>query len=171
MKSVFSRSSFFVAGVSAVALASSAAPAAPLPFIALVAPVACAALVEPVTPPRPVEPVAVAPPAAGPDCIDVDDERGGGKRVTLEGLLVVDTQFAHPSRGKTRPFILRLHAPRCAIGTSEPRVVEVHLASGDGVELKPLFNKHVRVTGSPFAAHTAWHARDVVVMAASAAAL
>lgn len=165
MKSVLSRSSLFVAGVSAVALACSAAPAAPLPFVA---PVACAGLVEPVTPPRPV---AVAPPAAGPECIDVDEERGGGKRVTLEGLLVVDTQFAHPSRGKTRPFILRLHAPRCAIGTSEPRVVEVHLASGDGVELRPLLNKHVRVTGSTFAAHTAWHARDVVVMAASAAAL
>lgn len=81
------------------------------------------------------------------------------------GLVDVDDAHEHPTRGKTHPYILRLDAPRCAIGTDEPRVAEIHLASSEDVELKPLVGKHVRVSGDPFMAHTAWHARPVVLMA------
>ena len=52
---------------------------------------------------------------AGEGCIEVDAELGG-KHTTLEGRLFVDGTYQHPSRGKTRPFILRLDAPRCVIG-------------------------------------------------------
>jgi hypothetical protein len=169
MKSALSLSSVLVASVSIVALACSVAPAAaPAPTVAL-AELAQASTVANAQPVAAV--AAVAPATAGDECIDVDDEHGGGKRITLEGRLVIDTEFAHPARGKTRPFILRLESPRCAVGTREPRVVEVHLASGEGVELKPLLDRRVRVTGEPFAAHTAWHARDVVFMTASVSAL
>lgn len=116
------------------------------------------------------------PESADPDpdpakrCIEVDDELGG-TRVTLEGRVFVDPDFAHPTRGKTRPFILHLDAPRCAIGTEEARIIEVHLAASEDIALKPLAGKHVRVSGDPFAAHTAWHARPVVLMATRIAAV
>ena len=159
-----SLSSLLVASVSIIALACSVAPAAVSAPVTAV-PVAL----------DPAEPVAnavtVAPRPPAPDCIDVDDDHGGPKRMALEGVLRVDTQFAHPARGKTRPFILQLSTPRCAIGTPEPRVVEVQLASTEGIELKPLVGKHIRVTGEPFAAHTAWHARDVVFMTTTATML
>ena len=165
MKSL-SLSSLLVASVSIIALACSVAPAA------TVAPVTAVPVALEI--PRtlaPQEAVAVAPTVAAPDCIDVDDEHSSPKRMALEGVLRIDTQFAHPARGRTRPFILQLAAPRCAIGTPEPRVVEVQLASTEGIELKPLVGKHIRVTGEPFAAHTAWHARDVVFMTTSAIVL
>lgn len=165
MKSL-SLSSLVVGSVSIIALACSVAPAA-LPAPVIVVPVA----LEPVTAAPIAEPTAVAAPTAGPDCIDVDDEHGGIKQMALEGVLRVDTQFAHPARGKTRPLILHLQASRCAVGIPEPRVVEVQLASTEGVELKPLVGKHIRVTGEPFAAHTAWHARAVVFMTTSATVL
>jgi uncharacterized Zn-binding protein involved in type VI secretion len=104
---------------------------------------------------------------SGDTCIEVDAELGG-KHVTVEGRVFVDDVHEHPTRGKTHPYILRLDAPRCAIGTGEPRVTELHLASSEGVELKPLVGKHVRVSGDPFMAHTAWHARPVVLMATTA---
>ena len=108
------------------------------------------------------------PPEPDPDpakrCIQVDEELGG-TRITLEGRVFVDPDFAHPTRGKTRPFILHLDAPRCAIGTEEARVVQLHLAASEDIALAPLAGKHVRVSGDPFAAHTAWHARPVVLMA------
>lgn len=163
MKSL-SLSSLLVASVSIIALACSVAPAA-LPAPCTVIPVA----LEPVVSTPVAVAVAVAAPAA--DCIDVDDEHGSTKRMALEGVLRIDTQFAHPARGRTRPFILQLQAPRCAVGTPEPRVVEVQLASTEGIDLKPLVGKHIRVTGEPFAAHTAWHARDVVFMTTSATVL
>jgi hypothetical protein len=118
-------------------------------------------------------PVPVVKPAAAPKrppCIELDAELGG-KRITLEGRVVVDQAFEHPARGKTRPYILRLDAPRCAIGTSEATVAELHLAPSEGVALKPLVGKHVRVSGDPFAAHTAWHARPVVLMTTTTTAL
>lgn len=103
-------------------------------------------------------------------CIEVDDELGG-KHVALEGLVFVDPAHEHPTRGKTRPYILRLDAPRCANGVDAPRVSEVHLASSEAIALKPLVGKHVRISGDPFAAHTAWHARPIVLMATAVATL
>lgn len=103
-------------------------------------------------------------------CIEVDDELGG-KHVTLEGLVFVDPAHEHPTRGKTRPYILRLDAPRCAKGVDAPRVTEVHLASSEALALKPLVGKRVRISGDPFAAHTAWHARPIVLMATAVATL
>jgi hypothetical protein len=100
-------------------------------------------------------------------CIEVNDELGG-KRTTLEGRIFVDDAYAHPTRGKTHPFILRLEAPRCALGIEAKRVTEIHLAAGEGISLKPLVGKRVRVSGDPFIAHTAWHARPIVLMTITA---
>jgi hypothetical protein len=102
--------------------------------------------------------------------VELDSELGG-KHITLEGRVVLDNAHQHPTRGKTHPYILRLDAPRCAIGTDEPSITELHLASSDGVALKPLVGKRVRVSGDPFAAHTAWHARPVVLMTTTATRL
>ena len=107
---------------------------------------------------------------SGTTCIEVDSELGG-KHITLEGRIVVDDSFEHPSRGKTRPYILLLDAPRCAIGIDDVRVSELHLAPSDGITLKPLVGAHVRVSGDPFTAHTAWHARPIVLMVTSANAI
>jgi hypothetical protein len=104
---------------------------------------------------------------SGETCIEVDSELGG-KHITLEGRVFVDDSFEHPSRGKTHPYILHLDAPRCAIGIDEARVSELHLASSEGIALKALVGTHVRVSGDPFTAHTAWHARPIVLMATSA---
>jgi hypothetical protein len=105
--------------------------------------------------------------ATGERCVEVDSELGG-KHVTLEGRILVDEAFEHPARGKTHPYILHLDTPRCAIGTDEPRVAELHLTSSEGIPLKALVGAHVRVSGDPFAAHTAWHARPIVLMATTA---
>jgi hypothetical protein len=105
--------------------------------------------------------------ASSDPCIEVDAELGG-THVTLEGHVFVDEAHEHPTRGKTHPYILRLDAPRCAIGIEEPHITELHLAPSEGVELKPLAGKHVRVSGDPFTAHTAWHARPIVLMATTA---
>lgn len=105
--------------------------------------------------------------APGERCVEVDSELGG-KHVTLEGRIFVDEAFEHPARGKTRPYILHLDAPRCAIGIDEPRVAELHLTSSEGIPLKTLIGAHVRVSGDPFTAHTAWHARPIVLMATTA---
>jgi hypothetical protein len=118
-----------------------------------------------------------ASPAAGQasasPCIDVEglESEPRGKHITLEGRVFVDDLHEHPTRGKTHPYILRLDEPRCALGTDEPRITELHLASSDGVSLKPLAGKHVRVSGDPFSAHTAWHARPVVLMTTRATPL
>lgn len=104
---------------------------------------------------------------AGERCVEVDSELGG-KHVTLEGRIFVDDAFEHPARGKTHPYILHLDTPRCAIGTDEPRVAELHLTSSEGIPLKSLVGSHVRVSGDPFTAHTAWHARPIVLMATTA---
>jgi hypothetical protein len=106
----------------------------------------------------------------GAPCVVVDTELGG-THITLEGRVVVDHAFEHPTRGKTRPYILRLDAPRCANGIEESRVTELHLASSENVALAPLVGKQVRVSGDPFAAHTAWHARPVVLMTTTATTL
>jgi hypothetical protein len=100
-------------------------------------------------------------------CVEVDSELGG-KHVTLEGRIFVDEGFEHPARGKTHPYILHLDTPRCAIGIDEPRVAEVHVTSSEGIPLKALVGAHVRVSGDPFTAHTAWHARPIVLMATTA---
>ncbi len=115
---------------------------------------------------RPTAPDAAEAPVES--CIEVDSDLGG-TRVTLEGRIVVDDAFEHPSRGKTHPYILVLDAPRCAIGIETSSVREVHLAASEGITLKPLVGAHVRVSGDPFVAHTAWHARPIVLMATSAA--
>ena len=170
MKPSLVLSTILACGVSIVALACGvAAPAAGAPRSVEVeaTPLAPAPVAAPAAP---APPRAAASPVATSDCIDVDAEHGG-QHTTLEGVLVVDTKYEHPSRGKTRPFILRLSAPRCALGTAEPRVAEIHLASGEGVSLKPLVGRRIRVAGEPFAAQTAWHARDVVLMTTSATAL
>lgn len=118
----------------------------------------------------PEAPPALAAESAAPPCIDID-EAASGKHITLEGRLFVDELYEHPARGKTHPYILRLDAPRCAIGTEEARVSELHLASVDGVPLKAFVGKRVRVSGDPFGAHTAWHARPVVLMTTKATPL
>lgn len=116
----------------------------------------------------PPEPAAASTASAPSDphaCLEVDSSFSGRPAV-LSGTIYVDSEFEHPSRGKTRPFILRLDAPRCVIaeGHEEPRATEVHLAPTDGASLKSLVGKHVRVSGEPFVAHTAWHARGIVVL-------
>ena len=103
-------------------------------------------------------------------CIEVDSELGG-THITLQGRVVVDDAFEHPARGKTHPYILVLDAPRCATGIDASSVREVHLTSSEGLALKPLVGAHVRVSGDPFVAHTAWHARPIVLMATSATPL
>ena len=100
----------------------------------------------------------------GEACIEVDDDLGG-THISLEGRIVVDDEFEHPARGKTHPYVLRLDAPRCAVGIDDAQVREVALASSEGIELKPLVGRRVRVSGDPFMAHTAWHARPIVLMA------
>jgi len=122
----------------------------------------------PVAPPHSTEEHAEE--RSGTTCIEVDSELGG-KHITLEGRIFVDDAFAHPARGKTRPYILLLDAPRCAIGIDEDRVSEIHLASSEGIALKPLVGAHVRVSGDPFTAHTAWHARPIVLMVTSTSTL
>jgi hypothetical protein len=128
-------------------------------------------------PPDPEEPVPSAPlalpvarpgGAPAPACIDVESS---GEHVTLEGHVFVDDLHEHPTRGKTHPYILRLDEPRCTVGTDTPSIRELHLASIDGLPLKPLAGKHVRVSGDPFSAHTAWHARPVVLMTTKATLL
>jgi len=122
-------------------------------------------------PPSPTEPVSHAPSAT--PCIDVEDVENEtrGKHITLDGRVFVDDVYEHPTRGKTHPYILRLDVPRCALGTDEPRVTELHLASIDAIPLKFLAGRHVRVSGDPFSAHTAWHARPVVLMTTKATPL
>lgn len=113
---------------------------------------------------------AVAAAEAPAPCIEVSEELGG-KHTTLEGRVFIDESYAHPTRGKTHPFILRLDAPRCAVGIDAKRVTELHLAGGEDLSLKPLVGKHVRVSGDPFSAHTAWHARPIVLWTTSAKTL
>jgi hypothetical protein len=137
------------------ALAISVAPAPPV----------AAAPVASMTPPE-----QAAPSPRPSDCVEVNAELGG-THITLEGRVFVDNAFEHPARGKTHPYILRLDAPRCAIGIEEPNVTELHLASSEGVALAPLVGKRVRVAGDPFSAHTAWHARTVVLMTTTATPL
>lgn len=117
--------------------------------------------------PAPLPAVAAEPSSAS--CLEVDSSFRGTP-ATLEGEIFVDDVHEHPTRGKTHPYILRLDAPRCvlAAGHDEPRVTEVHLAATDGVSLRALVGKHVRVSGEPFAAHTAWHARGIVVLTSRA---
>lgn len=111
--------------------------------------------------PEGAPPFAVTPSRGS--CIDVE---GADKQshITLEGRVFIDDVHEHPTRGKTHPLILRLDEPRCALGTATPSITEVHLASIEGVSLKTLAGKHVRVYGDPFGAHTTWHARPVVLM-------
>ena len=118
----------------------------------------------------PGAPTPVAGTPSRGSCIDVEDA-AGQPHVTLEGRVFVDGLHEHPTRGKTHPFILRLDEPRCALGTDVTSVTEVHLTSIDGVPLKTLAGKHVRVSGDPFGAHTAWHARPVVLMTTKVTAL
>ena len=117
--------------------------------------------------------VSVVHDGSAPPCIDVEDVESDarGKHITLDGRVFVDDRHEHPARGKTHPYILRLDEPRCALGVDEPRITELHLASIDGLPLKALAGKHVRVSGDPFSAHTAWHARPVVLMTTSATPL
>jgi hypothetical protein len=114
-----------------------------------------------------------APRTPDASCIDVEDDDGAAhlKHITLEGHVFVDDVYEHPARGKTHPYILRLDEPRCALGIDTPRITELHLASIDGVSLKGLAGQHVRVSGDPFSAHTAWHARPIVLMTTKATAL
>jgi hypothetical protein len=109
-------------------------------------------------------------PESAPSCIDVEAP-SRGEHVTLEGRLFVDNAYEHPTRGKTHPYILRLDEPRCAVGIGEPTVTELHLAAVEGITLKTLAGKHVRVSGDPFSAHTAWHARPIVLMTTRATSL
>lgn len=104
---------------------------------------------------------------SGAACIEVDTDQGG-THVALEGRVLVDGEFEHPTRGKTRPYVLRLDAPRCAKGIDDAFVTEVALASSEGAPLKPLVGRRVRVAGDPFMAHTAWHARPIVLMTTTA---
>jgi len=119
----------------------------------------------------PSKPVAEDTPAV--PCIDVEDvdRESRGSHITLEGHVFIDDLYEHPARGKTHPYILHLDEPRCALGIDGPRITELHLTSIDGVPLKALAGKHVRVSGDPFSAHTAWHARPVVLMTTKATPL
>jgi hypothetical protein len=106
-------------------------------------------------------------------CIVLDEETfADGLPVTLEGKLFVDPDFYHPTHGPTRPYILALTKRRCVLNGGElTEVAEVHLAP-DQAELGPLVGQNVRVVdGRPFAGHTAWHARPIVVMTDTAIVL
>lgn len=153
----------------ALACGADGSPARATAPAASTADVAPLAATDPVSPPA-RQPAAAPPRDARPAehaCIEVDAELGG-THVVLEGRIFIDDAHEHPTRGKTRPIILRLDAPRCAIGIEEPRITEVQLAASEDVALKPLVGRRVRVAGDPFAAHTAWHARPIVLMTTTA---
>lgn len=103
--------------------------------------------------------------AGGGRCLD--DAKGA---VTVTGTLTVG-RFEHPNGQEVRPFILELAQPVCvAFRTMDDQPTQV-----DGVtrlqlagEFDPdragrLRNQPVRVTGSFFEAHTAWHITDVLI--------
>lgn len=146
------------------------------PSVPLTAPVAVVSAPAPLparvdlTPAAAITASAAEAPNGDEPCIEVDAELGG-KHITLEGRVFVDDAHEHPARGKTHPYILRLDKPRCAAGVDEDSVSELHLASMEDVPLKSLVGKHVRVSGDPFAAHTAWHARPIVLMTTTATTL
>jgi hypothetical protein len=99
------------------------------------------------------------------DCLPLADDRPEAS-VALEGTLFVDEAFTHPNGTRTRPYILRLEAPRCVSGQAP--VTEVHVGGVEGVELRSWVGRRVRVSGSAMQAMTAWHARSVVLLASSA---
>jgi hypothetical protein len=150
-----------------VALACGHEAAAPSGLQATPAPVVVPVATALTPPVVTVTTVAANTTSARDACIEVDSDLGG-KHVTLDGRVFVDNAFEHPSRGKTHPYILRLDTPRCANGAEESTVSELHLAATDDVDLKPLVGKRVRVSGDPFVAHTAWHARPIVLMTTTA---
>lgn len=101
--------------------------------------------------------------APASSCVNIN-ESAAAAPASFEGTLVIDRQHTHPTMGPTNPFILQLAAPRCVIDTNRFFVSEVQLAPS-GIDLAPFVGKKVKVTdGEPFAEHTAWHAREVVVM-------
>lgn len=89
---------------------------------------------------------------------------------TLVGRLGVDATFMAPS-GPSRPYILKLDAPKC-VERSDEKALEVRVApysdaAGKTVDVKPFVGKRVEIGGFPMNAHTGWHARSVVVMTKS----
>jgi hypothetical protein len=118
----------------------------------------------------PAAAVEVAAPVAAPvaperACAPLPDDRPETS-VSLDGTLYVDETFAHPNGTRTRPYILRLDAPRCVAGADGVR--EVHVGGIEGVELRPWVGRRVRVSGVAIQAMTAWHARPVVILASAA---
>lgn len=118
------------------------------------------------------EPDASALPAAtvraASVCIVVDAKDLTGGPVDLVGTVFTGTR-GHPN-GSSFDFVaLRLAAPSCVKGLEDVKEVdEVHLApKDDGASLRALASKKVRVTGTAFPEHTAWHVRPVVVDVAS----
>jgi hypothetical protein len=109
------------------------------------------------------------------ECIvlDREDANNDGLALTLEGTVVVDSAFAHPAQGVTKPFILKLAEKRCVTNGGDTKSAdEVHLADPEGLaHLKTFVGKKVRVHGTPFHSHTAWHARDIVLGTSSVSPL
>jgi len=130
--------------------------------------VACSQASAP-PPSAPTTSASAEPEGDGPrdtdDCLPLADDRPE-ESVALEGTLFVDEAFTHPNGTRTRPYILRLAAPRCVVG-GEP-VTEVHVGGVEGVELRAWVGRRVRVSGSAMQAMTAWHARSVVLLASRA---
>jgi hypothetical protein len=111
-------------------------------------------------------------------CIAIPDEGLDGEELELVGKLTVDTQYTHPNGTLTRPYILKLDKPRCTdspIGwedgdeEAKSTIREVHVApDARRLDLRPLKNAKVKVRGKYMVAHTAWHARPLVVFLTSA---
>jgi hypothetical protein len=98
------------------------------------------------------------------DCIAVDEGNLSGSDVTLEGK-IASAQHSHPNGSTFTFYTLRLAAPRCVRGSSDTMSIdEVQLApSSDVIRVETLVGRHVRIKGSAFPWHTAWHVRPVLV--------
>lgn len=113
----------------------------------------------------PVAAKAEAPHDAGtPGCIVVDAEDLAGDLVTLEGK-VTTVRHSHPNGSSFEAYVLTLPSPRAVCGLDETTSVqEIQLAPMDSdKELRAAVGKRVRITGSAFPEHTAWHIRPVLV--------
>lgn len=112
-----------------------------------------------VVPMVPKSPTVDAPSPNG--CIVLDEAKLGGTPTTLEGKVMCG-EAEHPN-GTTFSFCLVLmDAPRCVEGSST--VKEANAIQLAGIDFSKLADQRVRVHGSPFPQHTAWHVQPVLML-------
>ena len=96
----------------------------------------------------------------------LDSENGA---VTITGRLTVETH-QHPNGQQMRPYVLALGQPVCVAffdmenAPMIETVTRLQLAGGfDPEQVRRLVNQQVRIDGTFFEAHTAWHITDVLI--------